>query len=272
MNEPKGGEGMPMLRSLKGLEGYAVSATDGYIGSVANFLVDDERWVIRYLVVETGGFFSGRRVLISPVSFRQVHWRSTLGFDLALTMDKVKNSPSIDVDKPVSRRHELDWFDYYGYSHYWGPGLRTTGRSNEAPAVQSEEQPGDVHLRSAKEIRGYHIEGTDAAIGHVDDFIIDDETWEVRYLVIDTANWWPGKQVLVAPRWASRISWAEKKVFVDLSRQAIRNSPDWNPSAPVDREYEARLYDHYGRPVYWNSSDRAAQTPPTNQHAGSHAR
>ena len=254
-----------MLRSLKDLEGYAVSATDGYIGSVANFLLDDERWTIRYLVVETGGFLSGRRVLISPISFRQVHWSSTLGFHLALTMDKVKNSPSVDADKPVSRQQELDLFGYYEYPYYWGypglwglgayPNLLASGGRNQVPAKPEPAESGDVHLRSAREIRGYHIEGADAAIGHVDDFIIDDETWEVRYLVIDTRNWWLEHRVLVAPHWTKRISWAERKVFVDLSRQAIKNSPEWNPSAPINREYEARLCDYYKRPVHRNSGD-----------------
>jgi hypothetical protein len=280
MIEPKGGEGIPMLRSLKELEHYAVSATDGDIGQVADFLLDDERWIIRYLVVETGGFFSGRRVLISPISFRQVDW-STRGFHLALTRDKVKSSPSVDLDKPVSRQHELDWFGYYGYPRYWGysglwgmgayPGLLAAGRSNGAPA----EEPGgsgDVHLRSAEEVRGYHIQGTDGPMGHVDDFIIDDETWEVRYLVIDTRNWWLDKKVLVSPYWANRISWAEGEVFVEMSRQKIKNSPEWNATAPINREYETRLYDYYGRPVYWDSGDRPVKTPPPHQHSGSHAR
>jgi len=280
MVEPKGGDGMPMLRSLKELEHYAVSATDGDIGHVADFLLDDERWIVRYLVVETGGFFGGRRVLISPISFRQVDW-STRGFHLALTKDKVKNSPSVDVNKPVSRQHELDWFGYYGYPRYWGysglwgtgtyPGLLATGRSNKAPAEELGK-PGDVHLRSAKEVRGYHIQGTDGPMGHVDDFIIDDETWEVRYLVIDTSNWWPDKKVLVSPHWANRISWAEGEVFLEMSRQKIKNSPEWRPSAPINREYEARLYDYYGRPVYWDSSDQPARTPPPHQHSASHGR
>jgi hypothetical protein len=125
-------------------------------------------------------------------------------------------------------------------------------------------------LRSEKEIRGYHIEGIDAAIGHVDDFIIDDETWEVRYLVVDTRNWWLDKKVLVAPQWTNRISWAEHKVFVDLSRQAIKASPEWIPTAPINREYEARLYDYYGRPVYWDSGDRPAGTAPPQHHSTSH--
>ena len=262
-----------MLRSLKDLEQYAVNATDGAIGTVVNFLVDDERWVLRYLVVDTDSFLDRRRVLISPISFRQVAW-STHSFHLALTKDKVENSPSVDVEEPVSRLHERDYYHYYGYTNYWGsPGLWGPGNApsalatdtwTEAPAEHGDKT-GDVHLRSAREVRGYHIQGHDAAIGHVEDFIIDDETWEVRYLVIDTSNWWFGKKVLVVPHWASSISWKEKRVTVDLSRQAIKDSPEWNATAAVDREYETRLYEYYRRPVYWDDRARPAGAPPEHK-------
>ena len=223
-----------MLRSLKDLEGYTVSATDGDLGSVVNFLFDDERWIVRYLVVETGKFFEGRHVLISPISFRQVDG-STRQFHVALTKDKVKNSPGV-----------------------------------ETPADPSEKPSKDIHLRSARDIRGYHIQGSDEEIGHIADFIIDDETWEVRYLVIDTSNWWVGKKVLVAPHWASRINWEQSKVHVALSRETIKNSPEWNPAAAVNREYEARLYDYYGRPAYWAAALIPPEASPANHHVGSH--
>ena len=148
-----------MLRSLKDLERYKASATDGDIGSVVSFLLDDERWVVRYLVVEPGSFLDGRQVLISPASFRQAEW-ATRRFHLALTMDKVKNSPSVDVDKPVSRQHEGDFYRYYGYPYYWRapglwgmgsyPGALAAGRSDETAAEHSELS-GDVHLRSARD-------------------------------------------------------------------------------------------------------------------------
>lgn len=255
-----------MLRSLKALDRYTVSATDGDIGRVVDFLLDDERWTIRYLVAETNGFFDRRRVLISPISFRDAEW-STERFHLALTKEKVKHSPSIDTDKPVSRQHERDYYRYYGYPYYWGysglwgmggyPGLLAAGAWNGPPPANSDESSDDVHLRSAREIRGYHIQGSDEAIGHVEDFVIDDESWQVRYLVIDTSNWWFGKKVLVAPDWTNRISWEEQKVYVGLSRDAIKSSPEWNPEAPINREYETRLYDYYGRPVYWDSDERS---------------
>lgn len=269
-----------MLRSLKDLEHYTVSAMDGDIGSVENFLLDDERWIIRYLVVETSGsrILQGPRVLISPIFFRQAEW-STRRFHLALTLDKIKNSPSVDVDKPVSRQHERDYNRYYGVPHYWGytglwgmgtyPGVLGSGMWEEAPAEDSDQSSGDAHLRSAREVRGYHIQGSDEVIGHVDDFIIDDETWEVRYLVVDTSNWWFGKKVLVAPHWAIRIGWPEKKVYVDMSRQAIKNGPEWNATAGVNREYEARLYDYHGRPAYWESDEHPGEAQPSH-HSESH--
>ncbi len=270
-----------MLRSLKDLEHYAVSATDGDVGTVVNLLFDDERWVVRHLVVDTGHFLDGRRpVLISPISFRTADW-STRRFHLALTTDKIKRSPSVDVDKPVSRQHEWDYYGYYGYPYYWGcagtwgmggyPGLLAGGTRNAAPHGIAATPSDDVHLRSAREVRGYHIQGKDDAIGHIDDFIVDDETWEMRYLVIATKNWWFGKKVLVSPHWANRISWVERMVYVDMSRQAIKYSPEWNADAGINREYEARLYDYYGRPVYWDSSARPAGAPPQT-HLGTHPR
>jgi len=258
-----------MLRSLKELERYKVNATDGNIGSVVNFLLDDQRWTVRYLVVETGSFFSERRVLITPISFRQVDW-STKQFHLALTMDKVKSSPNVDVDMPVSRQHERDYYGYYGYPYYWAdaglwgmsayPGALATSRWYDA-SVENAENASDIHLRSVNEVRGYTIQGSDEEIGHVDDFIVDDESWEVCYLVVDTSNWWFGRKVLIAPRWATRVSWEERIVHVNMNRQQITNSPEWSPTVAINREYETRLHKHYGRPAYWNDATRQVHAP-----------
>jgi sporulation protein YlmC with PRC-barrel domain len=264
-----------MLRSLKDLEKYTVCASDGDIGTVGNFLLDDERWTVRYLVVRTNGLFENKDTLISPISFRRVDW-STRRFHLSLTMMHVKDSPDVNGTKPVSRQQEQDYYRYYGYPYYWGstgawgqgayPHLLTEQRWHDVAGVQPRKHE-DIHLRSVEEIRGYHIEGTDESIGHVEDFIVDDETWEIRYLVIDTSNWWFGKKVLVSPYWATRVSWDENKVYLGLTRQGIKDSPEWIPNSAVNREYESRLYDYYGRPVYWESAEQkaasfaAAKTP-----------
>jgi hypothetical protein len=254
-----------MLRSLNDLEHYKVSATDGDIGHVVDFLLDDEGWVVRHLVVDTGRFLDGRQVLISPISFREAEW-SNRRFHLELTKATVKNSPSVDLDKPVSRQHERNYYSYYGYPYYWGYGTGMWGmgpipRSLVAydpkhPPKRADEPAGDVHLRSAMELRSYHIEGTDGAIGHLSDFILDDESWAIRYLVIDTHSWWVGGKVLVAPHWASQVSWEQRTVHLDMSRAAVKKSPEWDGAAAVNREYEARLYDYYGRPVYWADLDQ----------------
>ncbi len=256
-----------MLRSLKELEHYTIYATDGEIGTVVNFLFDDESWTIRYLVAETNGASGGRDVLITPVAFREVDWE-TRCFRLALTRDKVRHSPGIDTNQPVSRQHEVDYYRYFGYPHYWGgsslwgsgtyPALLAAGRWDDVEAA-AVDRPADQHLRSASEVRGYHIQGTDEAIGHIKDFIVDDETWELRYLVIDTSNGWFGKKVLVEPRWATKVSWEEGKVYFDLTRKAIHDSPTWKANAAVNRQYEVQLYDYYGRPVYWHTDGRVAE-------------
>jgi sporulation protein YlmC with PRC-barrel domain len=139
---------------------------------------------------------------------------------------------------------------------------------NEPPADR-KELPGDVHLRSAKEVVGYDIHGVDGTIGSVVDFVVDDETWRIQYLVIDTSHWWFGKRVLIAPQWSNRISWEERKVYLDLSRQSIKNGPEWHPDAAINREYEERLYDYYGRPAYWAEGVRREEAT-ARQHPGSH--
>jgi sporulation protein YlmC with PRC-barrel domain len=271
---PDGAGLLGMLRSLKDLERYTVAASDGDLGRVVDFLIDDEHWRVRHLIVETGGFLAGRRVLISPISFREADW-SNRCFHVNLTMDQVKNSPSVDTALPVSRQHEWDTYRYYGYAPYWGDFMPwrmgdsalSLGDEGWNPALKSDAPPepincDDMHLRSAREVRGYHVDGQGEDVGHVDDFVVDDQSWGVRYLAIATSAWWFGKKVLIAPQWATRIDWAEGKVFVDQSREAIKASPEWDPEAPINREYEVRLFDYYGRPVY-GQADAASASPPS---------
>ena len=239
-----------MLRSLNYLEQYTVRATDGDVGNVVNFLLDDEYWFIRYLVVDTGAFLDRHEVLISPVSFREVEW-PIQRFHLNLTKDNVKNSPTVDTQKPVSRQQEEAFHNYYGYPPYWN-----YADISGSQAHPKTDQLRDIHLRSANEVRGYNIQANDESIGHVEDFIVEDDIWEIRYLVIDTSNWWFGKRVLVAPQWANRISWEERNVCIDMSRQAIKDSPEYDSSVTLNREYETRLHDHYGEQGYWNRSER----------------
>lgn len=253
-----------MLKSVMHLQGVAIQATDGEIGKVDEFYFDDESWAIRYLVVNTSRWLDGRLVLVSPISLAQRGGESKR-LDVALTKKQIENSPHIDTHKPVSRQHEAIFMGYYGYPYYWGgsdlwglgsyPAGLTVRReavtAAEATEARAGKEPTDSHLRTTQEVAGYHIEVTDGEIGHVKDFIIDDETWAIRYLEVDTRNWWPGKKVLVSPAWIDTVSWPDSKVYVNLSRQTIKSGPEYIESMPITREFEKKLYDHYGRPAYW---------------------
>jgi hypothetical protein len=249
-----------MLRSVKEIYNYLLEAEDGEIGQCKDFLFDDERWAVRYMVADTGKWLPGRRVLISPISLGKPDWSAKL-FQVKLTKEQIENSPPLDSDAPVSKQYESNWFDYYGYSYYWrGTGVWGTDpypgdlflQKKEDKQMNPDTSEGDPHLRSAIEVTGYHIQAKDDQVGHVEDFILDDETWILRYMVVDTRNWLPGRKVLVTPSWIDSVDWEEYKVSVDLTRDQVQNSPEYDPSAPVNRKNEERLYDFYGRPKYWD--------------------
>jgi sporulation protein YlmC with PRC-barrel domain len=253
-----------MLRSARELNGYTIQATDGEVGSVSDLLFDDEHWTVRYLVVDTGGWLPGREVLISPISFGRVDW-STRRFHVQLTRKQVEDSPGIEADMPVSRQHEGRFYGYYGWPVYWGgagiwgpymypgPLLPPPGAlpAERRELVEQEEEQYDSHLRSSREVTGYGVQARDGDIGHVEDFLLDDESWQIRYLAVDTVNWWPGKKVLLPPEWLGEVSWIGRSVSVDLLRRTIQNAPEWDPSRPLGRRYEQRLHDYYGRKGYW---------------------
>jgi len=216
-----------MLRNSKDLEGCAIGATDGTIGEVKDLYFDDDAWVIRYLVVSTGAWLSNRKVLISPYAIGQPHWAERI-LPASITKEQVKNSPHIDTDKPISRQHEMQYLKYYRYPSYWGGGgLWGVGPNpNMLPmnsgfewsadpyrqALPDRDREGkgppqhdDPHLRSCNAVMKYHIRATDGDIGHVSGLLVDDETWAIRYLIIDTSNWWLGHQMLIAPQWIEDV-------------------------------------------------------------------
>ena len=250
-----------MLRSMKDLEGCTIGAVDGEIGGVRDFYFDDESWVIRYLVVDTGNWLSHRRVLIAPIA----NWSEKV-LRVAITQEQVKNSPSIDTQKPVSRQHEMGYLDHYGYPYYWGGGdfwgdgmmmwgkdrtARTDELRRDAGMNSEGRQPGDVHLRSGNEVAEYDVLAADGDIGHVQGALFDAGGWAIRYLVVNTSNWWLGHQVLIAPQWITGVQWNDKKVSVSLSRDAVKSSPPYLPGTRVDRDGAARLDAHYDNPGRW---------------------
>jgi uncharacterized protein YrrD len=245
-----------MLDKAKTLKGYKLDSLDGEIGKIKEFYFDDKHWAIRYLVADTGNWLTDRQVLISPHALAAVN-KEEQNIAINLTKKQIEDSPSLDSDKPVSRQFEEAYYSYYRWPAYWaGPYMwgyyPYIMRNPEKPKQSTKgEKAWDPHLRSTHDVSGYHIQASDGEIGHIEDFIIDDETWAIRYLLIDTQNWWPGKKVLISPRWIERVSWNESKVFVNLSRATIKQSPEYTEGSPLSREYEADLHRHYNRQGYW---------------------
>jgi hypothetical protein len=245
-----------MLNKAKTLKGYKMDSLDGEIGKVKEFYFDDRHWTIRYLVADTGNWLTGRQVLISPYALGAVV-REEQHITIDLTKKQIEDSPSLNSDKPVSRQFEEAYYGYYGLPVYWG-GPYMWGaypyvvRDREKwKEFTQGEKAWDPHLRSTYDVSGHHIQALDGELGHVQDFIIDDETWAIRYLIVDTHNWWPGKKVLVSPQWIERVSWGENKVFVNLSRETIKQSPEYTEESLLTRDYETELHRHYKRQGYW---------------------
>ena len=247
-----------MLSTAKTLKDYRLDSLDGEIGKVKEFYFDDRYWTIRYLVANTGYWLPGRQVLISPHSLvaieRDIY---DLKIKIDLTKKQIENSPSLNRDQPVSRQFEDSYYGYYGYPSYWSGSFSWGAYPylERNPDKWGQSASGgkswDRHLQSTHEVDGYHIQALDGEIGHVEDFIIDDETWAIRYLVVGTKNWWPGKKVLVSPEWIQSVSWSDSKVFVSLSRETIKQSPEYTDESLLTRDYEIGLHGHYNRKGYW---------------------
>lgn len=245
-----------MLYKAKNLEGYQLLSHDGAVGKVKDFYFDDKHWTVRYLVADTAYWLAGRKVLISPYALQNVN-KIEQSIVVDLSKNQIENSPSWDCDKPVSRQYEELYHQHYGWPLYWkGPSI--WGESpiidrvrNESKEVNLGGKAWDHHLRSTDVVSGYDIQAADGYIGHIQDFIIDDATWTIRYLIVDTQNWLPGKKVLISPLWIESVNWDSSKVVVKINREAIKISPEYTDETLMNRNYEAKLHGHYNCQGYW---------------------
>jgi uncharacterized protein YrrD len=258
-----------MLRRFEDLRGFTLRALDGDIGRVTDLYFHDDDWQVRYFVVDTGSWLFGRRVLISPYVLHQPDWE-TSAIPVDLTQEQVENSPDIDLDQPVSRQHQTTLHAYYSWPIYWAgdamvgaapippAGLPvTTGQGTAGDAMPVGEDltiaqaADDPHLYSAREVIGYHIQATDDEIGRVDDLFVGEEDWVIRYIMVDTGSWLPGRKVLIVPDKVQQINWEESRVYVNYTRQQVKDSPEFDPKGSISRSHETSLYDYYGYPYYW---------------------
>jgi sporulation protein YlmC with PRC-barrel domain len=252
-----------MFRSTKELFGYQILAQDGEIGKVYDLYFDDDDWLTRYLVVDTGPWILGRRVLLVPDCLGQPDWTNET-FPVDLTRKQIKESPEINTALPISKQQQISLHRYYRWPPYWSfaTPFSTSPVSSVAATMQSESKYQDEEkkvvermleanstLRSTKEIIGYQVNGEDGELGQVNDIILDDETWKLLYLVLDTSTGLKkGKKTLIAIPWVKWFDYKSHEVQLELRQQTIENSPSYDPSTPINHTHEEVLYDYYGRP------------------------
>lgn len=258
-----------MLWNASDINGYAISASDGKIGTVSDFLFDETSWLVRWLVVETGSWLFGRKVLV-PSSALASLGKAEKECVVDLTMLQIKESPDVDTDRPVSRQMETSVYGHYGYRPYWNSGYGFLGgigymggygymggmggavpispesKQREEEVAEYHRNHDDVHLRSVAAVSRCQIHATDGEIGHVKNLLIEDLDWSVRYFAVDTSNWWPGKTILVLPRLVLEISWSENLVELAVDRRMIKEAPAYDGSTIVDHAYSERILSYYG--------------------------
>jgi sporulation protein YlmC with PRC-barrel domain len=253
-----------MLQAISAFKSYAIEASDGKIGSVSDFLFDGEKWQVRWLVVDTGTWLTERKVLLQPSAIVQIDYEGQK-LKTTLTKAQVAGSPDILEHQPVSRQMERELYNYYGWDPLWGGDYLGGSAGAMAAPLAAEPYfgiasareaadidpvpPGeDAHLQSIEEVSGYHIEAADGDIGHVENFLVDSAAWAIRYLIVDTSNWWMGQHVLMSPHAVKEIDWSDRHVLLNVTRDQVKASPPWDPLKLMDQTGMKQLHEHYGWP------------------------
>lgn len=243
-----------MLIATKQLLRCTLEGADDVVGDVDDLLFDGRNWVVRYLEINVGRWLTGRRVVLSPRVVQLADYTSCR-LRTQLSREDVEQGPPLDANRPVEFQKEVDLARHYAWGSEWADVMEGADEAKGAT---------DPNLRSAAAVAGYSIQAMDGEIGHVEDFLVDDAAdqggqWGIRYLVINTRNWLPGRSVVIPPLWAEAIEWEQQRVQIGLTKDVIQNSPPYDPESPVNRQYEEVFYDYYGRPKYWIETSHTTQ-------------
>lgn len=259
----------PMVRSMRGILGYRLDAEDGdTVGKVKDVLFDDERFVVRYMVADTGGWLSSHKVLISPHQIQEPdlqRQQSDSSFQVALTRAQIENAPLLEAAAPISRQYEAAFAEHYAHPPYWSgaliwgyhgsPGGAAIPPGGATQPIEDDraEAIEETHLRSFAEVRKYDIRATDGDIGVLDDLIVECDTWRLRYVVVDINGWLPGGKRMLDIDWLDGFDFNGASAQVQATVEQVKHAPDFDPTEAVNVDYQARLYDYYGKPVHWEA-------------------
>ncbi|MBM7097170.1 PRC-barrel domain-containing protein [Bacillus sp. H-16] len=236
---------------------FNVIGTEGEIGSVSDLYFDDQRWTVRYIVADTGGLFDGKELFISPASI-QGYSIEEERLHVSISEKEAKESPS-PGNEPVSRQFEREFAQFYNLNPYWmggglwGAGMMPRDLTSEGYEGIQEIHESDSNVLSVKDVEGKELATADESFGKVKDLIVDDKSYTIRYIVADTKRWLPGgKEVLLSTDWIDDVDWAESFVRVNVTKEQIKNAPEYVKGSSIDREMETTVFKHYGKPKYWN--------------------
>jgi hypothetical protein len=256
--------GNTMLRSIKDINSYPIEAIDGPIGKAKDCLFDDQKWILRHIVVDTGNWLPGKKVLINSSHMQKPEvGYSRHKIPVIVTKKQIEDCPELKSDAPVSRQYETELAEYYKIQPYWlitdlfENSQENASKPEADPSLSPEEkreledlreQIESSHLRSAKEVFGYQINASDGEFGYVEDLIMEDDTWTILFFVVSTRKWLPGRKFLVDVNWIKTFDWEKNQASVGLNRERIESSPEYDPEKPVNMDYLENLYDFYGMP------------------------
>jgi hypothetical protein len=272
-----------MLRLIGDLSNASFICLGDRVGTLVTSLFDDEKWALRYFVIHCGPWNDGKKILVSPSAVDRVMWKENW-ISVDLTLEELREAPEFSSVHLISREQEMVFHNIYRWPPYWaGPGLWGFGTfprvyanalASSPEEVAKGETPigktsSETHLRTVDELVGYRLHAIDGFFGHVRDFVVDDEDWALRYLVVQTEDRWGGRPVLVAPQWCESIDWAEEEMRVNLHRRSIQESPELDLEK-LNRNYEQKLYEYYGYAhlVYWSEESQEKPLSTTPQQAG----
>jgi sporulation protein YlmC with PRC-barrel domain len=242
-----------MLIKTEDLKGFNTESIDDIQGEIYDFYFDDLFWNIQYLLIKTGGLLKEKSILMSHVVLGVPDIeRQALSVKVSFQTNNKKEKPeelqTISESKEKKASEILNWpLSRLNLVSLDEKDLKNLINNMVTDGKQHYENE-NLHLRSRNEVLGYHIQAKNGEIGHVDDLIIETESWKIRYLIVDTRNWLPGgKDVLISPAWIEKIKWNKNRVYIDLKKGVIENSPPYDPEAPIDDQFELKLFKYYGR-------------------------
>ncbi|HET9241284.1 MAG TPA: hypothetical protein VFO10_28725 [Oligoflexus sp.] len=259
-----------MLYRASALIKIGVQAVDRGAGIIKDLYFDDRAWKIRYCVVDTGSWLSGRQVLISPEALTALDAEAG-AFQSKLTEEQIKNSPGADTEKTVSRQYEEYLSSYYGWSPYWStpqavssfPGIYTyppypagisrtldllSSATPKSPSEEGQSYPGQAeesHLRSFLEVKSYGLRALDGDLGHVEDLLIDAADWSVTHVIVDTRTWWPGGEVVVDRGMIQAINWEDRVMMVAMVRDEVKEAPPYSRDLSLSESFQTKVSQYY---------------------------